>query len=122
MNAVDAGTFDALADGDSLRTQPQNEISRLSGLLDLDTQLHPADVTFFISELCRTPGKPVPFVPVIDDEVRRWWRSDSLWQAHDSRYDADQVCVIPGPQAVSGITRANEPVAEILGRFEKATA
>ena len=122
LNPSDEGMFDALADGDSVRTQPRDETSRLASLLDLDIRLHPADVTFFISELCRTPGKPVPFVPVIDAEVRRWWRSDSLWQAHDSRYDADGVCIIPGPQAVAGITRANEPVAEVLGRFEKATA
>ena len=44
----------------------------------------------------RRSGKPVNFVPVIDKDVRRWWRSDSLWQAHDARYDADQVCIIPG--------------------------
>ncbi|MBV9831810.1 MAG: DUF1729 domain-containing protein, partial [Marmoricola sp.] len=44
--------------------------------------LHPADVHFF-TEVCRRPGKPVNFVPVIDADVRRWWRSDSLWQAHD---------------------------------------
>ncbi|MGV7904590.1 fatty acid synthase subunit beta domain-containing protein, partial [Mycobacterium kansasii] len=43
-----------------------------------DTRLHPADVPFFVS-LCRTPGKPVNFVPVVDKDVRRWWRSDSLW-------------------------------------------
>ena len=49
-------------------------------------QLHPADVPFFV-ELCKTLGKPVNFVPVIDKDVRRWWRSDSLWQAHDARYD-----------------------------------
>lgn len=41
--------------------------------------------------LCKTLGKPVNFVPVIDQDVRRWWRSDSLWQAHDARYDADAV-------------------------------
>ena len=58
-------------------------------------KLHPADVPFFIT-LCKTLGKPVNFVPVIDKDVRRWWRSDSLWQAHDARYTADQVCIIPG--------------------------
>ena len=58
-------------------------------------KLHPADVPFFVT-LCKTLGKPVNFVPVIDKDVRRWWRSDSLWQAHDARYDADQVCIIPG--------------------------
>ena len=82
-------------------------------------QLHPADVPFFV-ELCKTPGKPVNFVPVIDKDVRRWWRSDSLWQAHDARYDADQVCIIPGPAAVAGITRADEPVGGLLDRFEQA--
>ena len=39
--------------------------------------------------------------------ILRWWRSDSLWQAHDARYTADQVCIIPGTQAVAGITRLN---------------
>lgn len=82
-------------------------------------QLHPADVSFFVT-LCKTLGKPVNFVPVIDKDVRRWWRSDSLWQAHDARYDADQVCIIPGPAAVAGITRMDEPVGELLDRFEQA--
>ncbi len=84
-----------------------------------DVALHPADRAFFL-EVCRRPGKPVNFVPVIDADVRRWWRSDSLWQAHDDRYDADTVCVIPGIASVAGITRANEPVAELLQRFEDA--
>ena len=81
--------------------------------------LHPADAPFFV-ELCKTPGKPVNFVPVIDKDVRRWWRSDSLWQAHDVRYTADQVCVIPGIAAVAGIDRVDEPVGDLLDRFEKA--
>ena len=85
------------------------------------TLLHPADVAFFV-DLCKTPGKPVNFVPVVDGDVRRWWRSDSLWQAHDPRYSADQVCIIPGTVAVAGITRVDEPVGELLDRFEKATA
>ncbi len=79
--------------------------------------LHPADVAFFV-DVCRRPGKPVPFVPVIDADVRRWWRSDSLWQAHDDRYPADAVVVIPGPVAVGGITQVDEPIADLLGRCE----
>ena len=84
-----------------------------------DVVLHPADVPFFV-QVCRRPGKPVPFVPVIDADVRRWWRSDSLWQAHDPRFGADQVCVIPGTVSVAGITRVDEPVADLLRRFEDA--
>nr|MCW2728220.1 3-oxoacyl-ACP synthase [Aeromicrobium sp.] len=79
--------------------------------------LHPADVLFFVDQ-CRTPGKPVNFVPVLDQDVRRWWRSDSLWQAHDPRYGADEVCIIPGTVSVAGIDRVDEPVAELLRRFE----
>ncbi|WP_448851967.1 fatty acid synthase subunit beta domain-containing protein [Corynebacterium sp. 335C] len=88
---------------------------------DCDAVLHPADAAFFL-DACRTPGKPVNFVPVIDADVRRWWRSDSLWQAHCEHYDADGVCIIPGTAAVAGIERADEPVADILGRFEDAAA
>ncbi|MEO7942392.1 MAG: fatty acid synthase subunit beta domain-containing protein, partial [Marmoricola sp.] len=82
-------------------------------------RLHPADVLFFL-EICRRPGKPVNFVPVIDADVRRWWRSDSLWQAHDESYAAHQVIVIPGPVAVGGITVVDEPIADLLDRFEAA--
>ena len=84
-----------------------------------DVILHPADVPFFVTE-CKRLGKPVNFVPVIDADIRRWWRSDSLWQAHEARYAADGVCVIPGPVSVAGIDRVDEPVADLLRRFESA--
>ena len=83
------------------------------------TLLHPADAQFFL-EVCDRAGKPVPFVPVIDGEVRRWLMADALWQAQDDRLALDAVVVIPGPRSVAGITRADEPVAELLARFEAA--
>ncbi len=126
LNPADVGPiqtrFDAeSADGERLLENPDQAIAALlAEYPDAATVLlHPADVPFFI-ELCKTLGKPVNFVPVIDKDVRRWWRSDSLWQAHDARYTADQVCVIPGTAAVAGITRVDEPVGELLDRFEKA--
>ncbi|MGB6058340.1 MAG: fatty acid synthase subunit beta domain-containing protein, partial [Microthrixaceae bacterium] len=82
-----------------------------------DTPLHPADAGFFLA-VCRRPGKPVPFVPVIDADVRRWYQSDSLWQAQHPNFDADATLIIPGPVAVSGITTVDEPVADLLTRFE----
>ncbi len=79
--------------------------------------VHPEDARAFIT-ICKQPGKPVTFVPVIDGDVRRWFKSDSLWQAQDDRFPADQVLAIPGPEAVAGITQVDEPVADLLGRFE----
>ena len=113
--------FGADAEGEALLENPARAIEALLARYpDAETvQLHPADVPFFIT-LCKTLGKPVNFVPVIDKDVRRWWRSDSLWQAHDARYSADEVCIIPGTEAVAGITRVDEPVGELLDRFEQA--
>ncbi|WP_205873957.1 type I polyketide synthase [Mycobacterium camsae] len=121
LHAKDFGPIETLFNDTALLEDPQRAIATLVAQYpDAETvQLHPADVPFFIS-LCKTLGKPVNFVPVIDKDVRRWWRSDSLWQAHDARYDADQVCIIPGPAAVAGITRMDEPVGELLDRFEQA--
>ncbi len=125
LNAVDSGPIETLygatEQGERLLEDPQAAIAALlAAYPDAATvKLHPADVPFFV-QLCKTPGKPVNFVPVIDKDVRRWWRSDSLWQAHDARYSADQVCIIPGTQAVAGITRVDEPVGELLDRFEQA--
>ncbi len=79
------------------------------------------DVAFFVAT-CDRPGKPVPFVPVIDSEVRRRYLADSLWQSHSDLWSADEVLVIPGPTAVSGIQQANEPVAELLARFDSAAS
>jgi fatty acid synthase len=126
LHPQDSGPIETLftvdAQGEALLEDPERALSQLlSRYPDAeDVKLHPADVPFFIT-LCKTLGKPVNFVPVIDKDVRRWWRSDSLWQAHDARYSADQVCVIPGTEAVVGITRADEPVGELLDRFEQTS-
>ncbi|HKI41229.1 MAG TPA: fatty acid synthase subunit beta domain-containing protein, partial [Mycobacterium sp.] len=121
LHAKDFGPIETLFDAEDLLETPHEAIATLlAHYPDADSvQLHPADVPFFVT-LCKTLGKPVNFVPVIDKDVRRWWRSDSLWQAHDARYAADQVCVIPGIAAVAGITRTDEPVGELLDRFERA--
>ncbi|OBG75544.1 MULTISPECIES: type I polyketide synthase [unclassified Mycobacterium] len=121
LHPQDSGPIETLFGDAGLLEDPQAALETLLGAYpDADTvHLHPADVPFFVT-LCKLPGKPVNFVPVIDKDVRRWWRSDSLWQAHDARYDADQVCIIPGTAAVAGITRLDEPVGELLDRFEQA--
>ena len=122
LNEADRGTIPTLFADASLVDDGSGALAKV---LDAyphaeDVIIHPADVLFFV-EQCRTPGKPVNFVPVLDQDVRRWWRSDSLWQAHDPRYAADEVCVIPGTVSVAGIDRVDEPVAELLRRFEDAT-
>jgi len=123
LHPADRGEIPTLFADDQAFENPVEALCTLAERYPAAEQalLHPADVPFFIS-LCKTPGKPVSFVPVIDGDVRRWWRSDSLWQAHDPRYSADQVCVIPGTVAVAGITRVDEPVGELLDRFEQDTA
>ena len=69
------------------------------------TLLHPADAQFFL-EVCDRPGKPVPFVPVLDGEVRRWLMADALWQAQDDRLDVDRRRRHPRTRARSPASRA----------------
>ena len=122
LHPQDSGPIPTLFTDPAVFDEPERAIALLlERYPEAETlRLHPADVPWFIT-LCKKPGKPVNFVPVIDKDVRRWWRSDSLWQAHDARYSADQVCIIPGTAAVAGITRVDEPVGELLDRFEQAT-
>jgi fatty acid synthase len=79
----------------------------------------PIDAAWFI-KLCRKHPKPIPFVAAIDKDLLRAWGTDSLWQSHDPRYKAEQVRVIPGPLSVSGVKTMNEPIGQLLGRFEQA--
>ncbi|MEO8814598.1 MAG: fatty acid synthase subunit beta domain-containing protein, partial [Mycobacterium sp.] len=124
LDAAEFGPIETLfadsEEGQALLERPADAIAALIARYpDAQTvQLHPVDAPYF-TQLCKTPGKPVNFVPVMDKDVRRWWRSDSLWQAHDARYDADQVCIIPGTAAVAGITRVDEPIGDLLDRFEQ---
>ncbi|MDX6217493.1 MAG: fatty acid synthase, bacteria type, partial [Frankiales bacterium] len=82
LHAQEHGPIDTLFNDEAMLENPAPAIEGLlASYPDAETvQLHPADVPFFIT-LCKTLGKPVNFVPVIDKDVRRWWRSDSLWQA-----------------------------------------
>ncbi|OFK65921.1 3-oxoacyl-ACP synthase [Corynebacterium sp. HMSC076G08] len=116
LHPTDHGEIELRVEVD--RENPAEAINQLTELYG-DAALHPTDAAWFI-QLVDGPGKPANFVPVIDSEVRRRWRRDTLWQAHDEHYEADEVCIIPGTAAVEGIEQANEPVAQILGRFEQA--
>ena len=121
LTEIDHGPFTPVLDLE-LGDDPQLAVDTLGEIYpDLDEVLEPADAAWFLRH-CRSKGKPVPFVPVIDAEVRRWFRADTFWQAHDERYgaNADAVCIIPGPEAVAGIERANEPIAELMERFNAA--
>lgn len=85
-----------------------------------DTPVSPRDAAWWIT-LNRKHVKPMPWVPALDGDLPSWFGKDTLWQAQDERYTADQVRIIPGPVAVAGIDRKNEPVADLLARFEDRT-
>ncbi|TGL69392.1 DUF1729 domain-containing protein [Leptospira kmetyi] len=78
--------------------------------------LLPEDRDFFL-EVCKRPGKPVNFVPVLDEDLVRWIKSDSLWYSHCVGMDPNACAWIPGPRAVQGLEKVNEPVARILKEF-----
>ncbi|AGS33885.1 fatty acid synthase [Corynebacterium maris DSM 45190] len=80
----------------------------------------PRDAAWWI-QLNRKHVKPMPWVPAIDGDLPVWFGKDTLWQAQDERYTADQVRIIPGPMAVAGITQKNEPVADLLARYESGS-
>lgn len=116
------GAFEPQLKGLGELDEPEAAVARFAARYPraASVLVHPMDAEFFVQEVCARPGKPVNFVPVIDAQVRRWYKSDSLWQAQHPRYSADEVLIIPGPEALSGIGAADEPVAEILARFDRA--
>lgn len=118
----ESGEFESLFGGRAdVEADPQAAIARLVEAYPAAAELKviPADVAWF-PVLVREYPKPMPFVPQIDNDLLRWWGQDQLWQSEDPRYSADSVRVIPGPISVAGITTVDEPVADILGRFEDA--
>ncbi|KAL1917786.1 uncharacterized protein VTP21DRAFT_3620 [Calcarisporiella thermophila] len=87
-----------------------------------DEQLLTSEDVFHFLTLCQRRGqKPVPFIPVLDNDFEVWFKKDSLWQAEDLDSVVDQdvgrVCILQGPVAARHSTVANEPVADILGKI-----
>lgn len=81
------------------------------------------DVSYFIA-LCSRPGqKPVPFIPVLDENFPVFFKRDSLWFAEDldAVFDQDpqRVCILQGPVAAKQSKIVNEPVKDILGGLER---
>ncbi len=117
----DHGEFTSIFAGVDDVRDAQAALDKLAQAYPAASQLTvtPSDAAWFPT-LCREYPKPMPFVPIIDGDLLRWWGQDQLWQSEDSRYSADSVRIIPGPISVAGITTKDEPIADILGRFEQA--
>ena len=116
-----SGEFDSIFASRQDVAEPKQALRRLHEAYPQAAEIKvvPTDVAWF-PVLVREYPKPMPFVPVIDNDLLRWWGQDQLWQSEDPRYGADSVRAIPGPISVAGITTVDEPVASILGRFEQA--
>lgn len=96
---------------------PAQVMARLESV-DLDILVSPEDVIYFLLT-CRNPKrKPVPFVPVLDDNFETWFKKDSLWQSEFVEAVMDQdpqrTCILQGPVAVQYSRVANQPAKEIL--------
>jgi fatty acid synthase subunit beta, fungi type len=82
------------------------------------------DVQYFL-QLCMNPlQKPVPFVPVFDDNFDFYFKKDSLWQSEDLDAIVDQdvgrVAILQGPMAAKYSTKIDEPVKDILDGIHEA--
>ena len=82
------------------------------------------DVQHFLL-LCQRRGqKPVPFVPVLDENFEFFFKKDSLWQSEDLEAVVDQdvgrTCILQGPTAVRYSTKVDEPIQEILDGIHEA--
>jgi fatty acid synthase subunit beta len=83
------------------------------------------DQDYFLA-ICRRSGqKPVPFIPVLDNNFETWFKKDSLWQSEfvDAVVDEDvqRTCILQGPVSVTYATpqNINEPVKVILDRINE---
>ena len=75
--------------------------------------------------LCQRRGqKPVPFVPVLDENFEKWFKKDSLWQSEDLDAVVDQdigrTCILQGPVAAKYSKIVDEPVKQILDNVNEA--
>ena len=82
------------------------------------------DIEFFIGIVSIKDRKPVPFIPVLNEEFQVWLKRDSLWPTEDIEAVIDQdpqrIPILQGPVAVHHSKIANQPVKEILDGIVKS--
>ncbi|WP_246836675.1 type I polyketide synthase [Leptospira levettii] len=115
---IDSDTKLSILNNDSVLDDPYEFLKIWKNLFPNGqfTILLPEDQDFFL-EVCKQPGKPVNFIPLLDENLLRWIKSDSLWYSHCVGMDPDRCAWIPGPLAIQGIKKINEPVVSIFYEF-----
>lgn len=99
---------------------PKEALQQLSATYRLaQEQILTAEDARYFLEICQRPGqKPVPFVPILDDNFELWFKKDSLWQSEFIEAVVDQdvgrTCILQGPVAVRHIKTLDEPIKQIL--------
>ncbi|SPJ90949.1 uncharacterized protein FTOL_13351 [Fusarium torulosum] len=96
--------------------------STLGQLSDQASQVIAYDDSIYFLRLFHQGGhKPVPFIPVLDEDFESWFKKDSLWQSEDIAavpdHDEERVCVLHGPVAAQYSTKVDEPISKILGKI-----
>lgn len=104
----------------SLNHDPQEQLAQfIANYPDCTIQtINAEDVDYFLL-ICQNPvNKPVPFVPVLDENFEYWFKRDSLWQSEDveaiAEKDPQRACILHGPVAAFHSKKVDEPVADIL--------
>lgn len=87
-----------------------------------DMLLSAEDVAYFIVLCNRPTQKPVPFIPLLDENLAVYFKKDSLSYSEDldAVFDRDpqRVAILHGPVAARHNKRANVPIKEMLGGVE----
>jgi fatty acid synthase subunit beta len=106
-----------------LADYPFSAVERLLGVYSKarSAPLTAEDAQYFL-HICRRRGqKPVPFVPVLNEDFEYWFKKDSLWQCEDLQavvgQDAQRTCILQGPVAAKYSTIVDETVKEVLDRI-----
>ncbi|KAL2831660.1 acyl transferase domain-containing protein [Aspergillus pseudoustus] len=85
--------------------------------------LSPEDVSFFLIQCKRPGGKPVNFIPALNEDFEFYFKKDSLWQSEDVDavvgQDAQRICILHGPVAARYSRYENESSKDILDTIMK---
>lgn len=116
---TDAGKLSVIQSFNELDA-PFDALERiLKGYPDAKNQIINAQDKDYFLMLCRRPTqKPVPFIPVLDDNFEFYFKKDSLWQSEDLAAvvdeDVERTCILQGPVSARYATEVDKPIKDIL--------